>query len=395
MNNINKEELKYALDKILTQAVQKKVIPGIVAAVANEEGIIYEGAVGKRGLTMSEDMSMDTVFGLRSMTKLPSSIAVMQLIEQGKLCLDDSVEDKLPFPNNRKIFEGFDKQGVPVFRVPENHITLRMLLNHTSGFAFPGYNQKMKEYSIAYQIPSITSGRFAAIDVPLMYEPGTVWEYGPGIEWVGQLIEKTSKQSLREYFREHIFLPLGMNNTEFVLNRDMMDNLAEWHVRNKNGDVTHLDHIQCQNPEIYAASSGLYATAKDYIILLQAMMNDGEYQGTRILKEETVNMMRMNQIGTKVISPLKSTDVMCTDMEFLPGIEKKWGLADMINMEELQNGRSAGSQFWCGGGNTYYWIDPMKKITGVFMTQIYPFVDYPVYSVFENFEATVYKAYAV
>jgi len=383
--------LSEKIDCILQHAVSNKVIPGLVAAAATDDGIIYQGAVGTRGMDTDEPMTLDTAFWIRSMTKLPTCIAAMQLVEKGKLKLDDPVGKIVPELEFVNVLEGFSQDDQPILHPARSPITLRQLLNHTAGFAFDGWNEKIRKYVLKYNIPSITTGKNASINIPIVFDPGVQWEYGPNTEWVGKVVEAASGQSLREYFKEHIFSPLGMNDTDFILRPDIRQRLATVQVRKSSGELEVFAFEPCQTPEFYPGASGLYSTALDYMKLLRVMLHDGFFNGARILQSETVAMMRTNQIGDFPVTMLKGTNPMCIDTEFYPGITKKWGLADMLTLEELPTGRGAGSQFWAGGTNTFYWIDPTKRMVGVFFAHLYPFVDQPVFKTFTEFETEIYK----
>jgi CubicO group peptidase (beta-lactamase class C family) len=148
-----------------------------------------------------------------------------------------------------------------------------------------------------------------------------------------------------------------------------------------------------QAPEFFMGGGGLYSTARDYPRLLRALLNGGELDGARILKPETVAEISRNQIGEIAVGPMKTVDPgSSNDAEFFPGMPKRWGLASMLNLEEAPTGRSAGSLAWAGLANTYFWLDPSKRVAGLILTQILPFADQAVLDLFSRFERAVYDS---
>lgn len=380
------------VDQVLEQAVQAGEVAGVVATAADDKGVIYEGAFGTRSADSDAPMTLDTVFWIASMTKAVTSVAAMQLVERGQVSLDEPLSNRLPELNQIQVLEGFDDAGAPRLRAPRGAITLRQLLTHTAGFTYDIWNQDMLRYQECTSTPGVIECRTVTLMTPLVFDPGERWEYGINIDWAGQLVERLSGQRLEQYFKEHIFVPLHMRDSGFVIGPSQRERLAGMHARRADGSLKSIPHEIPQDPEFFMGGGGVYSTGPDYLRFLRLLLGDGELDGTRILAAETVKEMNRNQIGDLNVTLLKTAQPgSSNDVEFFPGIPKKWGLAYMINAEDAPVGRSAGSLAWAGLGNTYFWIEPNKKIAGVILTQILPFADAAVLNLLEQFESAIYS----
>jgi methyl acetate hydrolase len=392
-----KDELN-VVDEVLRQAAETKEVPGVVAVAANSDGVIYEGAFGKRDLANGTDMTADSVFWIASMTKALTATAAMQLVEQGKLQLDEPISKVLPELAAPQVLEGFDDKGQPKLRPAKRPITLRQLLTHTAGFTYDLWDADTAQYVKAANLPGIISCKNAALTTPLAFDPGDRWEYGINIDFAGKAVEAVSGQGLNVYLREHIFQPLGMKDTDFVIGPDQKKRLVTVHARKPDGGLDPIEFGVPQEPEFFMGGGGLYGTGRDYLAFLQMLMHGGEFNGARLLRPETVAQMSKNNIGDvnisrvvlKTTAPASTPDV---DMgQLFPGQDIKWGLSFLINPQEGPAGRSGGSLSWAGLANTYFWVDPSKHVAGVILTQVLPFVDPRVLSLYGKFESGVYKA---
>ena len=387
--------VKSAVDQALERAVEAGEVPGVVALAADDEGVIYEGAFGKREVGQGPAMTVDTVFWIASMTKAVTSVAAMQLVEQGRLDLDEPLGRRLPELASPRVLEGFDPDGAPRLRPARRPITLRHLLTHTAGFVYDIWNADMLRYAQHAGLPGIIECKDATLGAPLVFDPGERWDYGINIDWVGKAVEQVSGQSLEAYLREHIFAPLGMADSGFVLRPDQRARLASMHVRQPDGSLQAVPFEVPQEPEFFMGGGGLYSTGRDYLVFLRMLLQDGRLNGAQILRPETVAEMAKNQIGELTVGPLKSVvPGSSNDAEFFPGMVKKWGLGYMICTEQAPTGRSGGSLAWAGLANTYYWLDPTRRLCGVILTQILPFADPTVLRLFEQFESAIYAGRA-
>src|SRR5256885_2148771 len=174
------------IDAVLRRAAEAKEVPGVVAVAATDKGTFYEGAFGVRDLANGPEMTPDTIFRLASMTKAITSTAAMQLVEQGKLQLDQPIGNVLPELAAPQVLEGFDTSGAPRLRPAKRPITLRHLLTHTAGFGYEVWNPELIRYVAATGMPTFLTGQLAALHLPLAFDPGERWEYGINIDWVGR-----------------------------------------------------------------------------------------------------------------------------------------------------------------------------------------------------------------
>jgi methyl acetate hydrolase len=384
--------LRESLDGLLASATKRGDVPGVAALLTDRDGVVYEAAFGERALGGGVSMSADTVVWLASMTKAITGAAAMQLVEQGKLSLDDPAGNLVPELAGVQVLEGFDADENPVLRAPRTPVTLRHLLTHTAGFGYDTWHEPIKRFADATNIPSRRTGKRVALGTPLMFDPGTRWEYGIGIDWAGLMVEAVSGQKLGDYFAANILEPLGMSSTGFQITQEMENRLATVHQRGEDGLTPLPNFRMVQDPEVQAGGGGLYSTIGDYGAFTRMILNKGHGNGNQILKPETVEMMSVNQMGDCRVVELKSSaPAQSLDAEFFPGVPKTWGLSFMINEEEAPTGRPAGSLSWAGLGNSYYWIDPKNGIAGVYATQILPFVDIKSLPLFLEFETAVYQ----
>jgi methyl acetate hydrolase len=381
------------IDAVLRRATEAREVPGVVAMAATDKGILYEGAFGTRDLAKGPEMTHDTIFRLASMTKAVTSVAAMQLVEQGKLQLDQPIGNVLPELASPQVLEGFDESGAPRLRPAKRPITLRQLLTHTAGFAYDTWDAEIARYVKATGTPPTSTGKLASLRLPLVFDPGDRWEYGINLDWVGRTVETVSGQSLEIYFREHIFAPLGMTDTDYVISSTQQARLVTAHQRKPDGSLEPLPVTDPPWREFWSGGGGLYSTGRDYLAFLQMLLHQGRFNGDQLLRPETVALMGRNQIGEinagilKTAVPQRSNDV-----DFFPGIPCKWGLGYMINSQPGPNGRGAESLTWAGIYNTYYWLDPQKHVAGVILTQILPFADHPAVRLYGEFESAVYEA---
>jgi methyl acetate hydrolase len=383
------------IDSAMARVVDAGLSPGAVAMAADSEGVIYSGAFGCREAGDPAAMTLDTVFWIASMTKLVTSVAAMQLVEQGRLALDEPLSNSLPELAAHPRLVGFDPDSGPILRPVSRPITLRHLLSHTSGFGYTTWNANLLRYDALASASVRNEDAEAFLFAPLVFDPGERWEYGIGVDWAGVAVERVSGQSLEEYFREHIFDPLGMRDSGFALRPDQTVRLAAMHARMDDVSLARSTYGPSQPPRFFGGGGDLYSTGPDYLVFLRAILGDGQHGSVRILKPETVCEMGRNQIGDLPAGGLKSyIPFKSNDVEFFPGMKKRWGLGTLLTTAVAPSGRSAGSWAWAGLANTYYWIDHSRGLTGLIMTQILPFGDPAVLGLFNEFEREIYSSMA-
>jgi methyl acetate hydrolase len=386
---------KAQIDQILRGMSDAEQIPGVVAMAATSRDVIYQGAFGKRDLSKDDAkenaMTPDSVFWIASMTKAITAAAAMQLVEQGKLSLDEPIGKVLPDLAAPHVLEGFDANGMPKLRPAKKPITLRQLMTHTAGFAYGMWNGDMVQYLEKTGTPSVTTCKNDALKTPLMTDPGTRWEYGISIDFVGKAVEAASGKRLDAYLRDHLFTPLGMSDTGFKIGAAQRKRLVGMHRRNEDGSLSTIPYELEQDPEFHMGGGGLYGTAGDYLKFTQMILNKGSGNGHQLLKPETVAQMGQNHIGELSMGKMTSAIAFVTnDVDLYPDIVKKWGLSFMINTAMTPEGRSAGSLAWAGLANTYYWIDPVRDVAGVILMQLFPFADKKCLEAFAGFERGIY-----
>ena len=381
------------IDDLLQSAVSRGDVPGVVATVVGRDGISYAGGFGEREIGSGVAMTPDTVGVIASMTKPVAGAAVMQLVERAKLELDTPASEICPELAATVVLTGFDADGNPTTRPPKSSITLRHLMTHTSGFVYPIWNSAMARYLEVTGHPPITTRLKEALRAPIMFDPGTDWEYGIGIDWAGQMVERVSGMTLGDYLAEHLTGPLGMKDTAFAHTPGMAERAASLYARQADGSLTPTTRAAGGEPEFELAGSGLFSTMLDYSRFIQMLLNDGELDGVRVLEATTVGQMATNNIGALRVMPLLSADpALSNDAEFFPGDPKTWGLTFQINEVPGHTGRPAGTLMWAGLSNCYFWIDRKNGIGGAYLTQIFPFADEKSLTLFYEFEAAVYDA---
>jgi methyl acetate hydrolase len=388
------EKFKLAADAVLANTVNAAGgAPGVVAMLTDRKGNIYEGAVGKRELGKDQPMSLDSVMAIFSTTKAITGVALMQLVEEGKVSLDDKAKKYVPEIAEIEVLEGFDAAGAPKLRPPKSDITLGQLMLHTAGFSYEFFSADDLKYRTHSGIPTVVSGTFASVRTALQFDPGEAWGYGVNIDWVGKAVEAVRGKRLGEVMKERIFNPLGMNDIGFVMSPAMQSRRVTLHDRAMDGKLTPLpDLVLPQPPEMDMGGHGLYATVGEYMKFIRMMLNDGDGPHGRVLKAETVDRMSQNGLGHLKVGGWPTSIPSLTNAgEFFPGLSKSWAYTFMVNDEAAPTGRPAGSLMWAGLGNLYYWIDRQNGIGGYWGSQILPFQDVASYPGFVDFETMAYR----
>jgi methyl acetate hydrolase len=389
-----KPRLSAAADAVLQGSVNRaNGVPGVIAMATNGSSNFYEGAFGKRDLSQPTAMTMDTVMAIFSCTKAITGVAVMQLVEEGKIGLHDAAKKYVPEIANIMVLEGFDAHGAPKVRPPKSDITISQLLLHTAGFGYDFFNHDLVKYGAAKDVPSVVSASLASMRSVLLHDPGTAWEYGSNIDWVGKVVESVRGKRLGEVMAERIFTPLGMSETGFTMTPAMRARRASIHARSPEGLMSAMSDFELtQEPEQHMGGHGLYSTIGDYMKFIRMVLNDGAGpNGARVLKAATVDQMTVNALGPMKIKMLPGAiPSLSNDAEFFPGMPKSWAYTWMVNDQQAPTGRPAGAVAWAGLANLYYWIDRKNKVGGMWGTQILPFADGVSVLGYLDFEKTVY-----
>lgn len=378
------DRIRHALETTLAAAN----IPGAVAVVGNRAGTIAEVAVGTKGPN-GPALAQDDLFQIASMTKAIASVAAMQLVEQGRLNLDDDIGVLLPQLANPVVLEGFDEAGKPVTRPAAGPITLRQLLTHTSGF---GYEFMSAELTRWRQHNPARPGTLASLNLPLLADPGTQWIYGVSTDWVGLAVEAAAGMRLGEWLDRHVTGPLRMTDTTFGFDDAVKARLTPLHARMPDGSLVAFPvHFGGgDSAEFHAAGGGLIATARDYLQFCRMILNRGSLNGARILRPETITDMARNQVTMAAGRMTTNLPGMSVDFDLFPMMDCGWGLGFLINPEPGPDGRAAGSLAWAGIANSFYWIDPESDIAAVLCMQHLPFGEPATVEVLRAFERAVY-----
>ena len=370
-----------SIQSVLDEAVAAGAAPGLVAAARLASGEAVFAAAGVRGLDNPEPMTLDTLFWIASFTKALTTAAALQLVEAGKIGLDDPVAGHLPALARPKVLEGFDADDRPRLRDAATPVTLRHLLTHTSGLAYDFCHADLAQYvAVAGSNPTGAGG-----DIVLMFEPGSDWTYGTGLDWTGQLVEAVSGKPFDAYLAEHVFAPLGMTDSTFAPEEG--PRRASMHFRLPDGGLTAIPFATPGARSPSAGGGGLYSTAGDYLKFLAAILAGG----APILKPQTVAAMGVTEWEGEHVGVLPGVNARLTGhFDPLPGGAKHWGLGFVINPEAGPHGRSARSLAWAGLANCFYWADPETGVAGLMLSQVLPFGDPKLLDAYGAFERAVY-----
>ena len=333
-------------------------------------------------------LAADALFRIASMTKPVTSVALMQLVEQGRLGLDDPAEKYLPELAGVQVFESFDAvTGAYKLRTASRPPTVRHFLTHTSGLAYPFTSAIWRDFR-----PS--DGRTYPYGGPLLFDPGERWHYSTSTDVVGRLVEVISGQKLEDYFRERIFAPLGMHDTSYNVPVAKAERLV---AQQQRGGPRMDGAIELQDPQFGLSipspigGGGLASTAEDYGRFIRMWLNGGALDGARVLRPETVALMGENHIGAVSVPAMKSVLPRSADFTFIADNRDKWGLGFLITVDQVAGKRAPGSLSWGGINNTFFWIDPAQGIAGVIMMQFLPFADAQALAVYDAFERGAYR----
>lgn len=352
-----------AIENHIQWALDSQFIAGAVVIVAKEDRVILYEAYGHSDRDKTESMEKDDIFRLASMTKPVTSVAVMQLVEQGKIGLEDPVSRFIPEFSDMQVIDEFNEEDSSYTTVPvQQEMTIHHLLTHTAGFAYGLFNPTAgaiyPDFGIyeAWTEDSVTLSmnipKFGQL--PLLHEPGEAWTYGINIDVLGYIVELVSGMPLDEYFQQNIFGPLGMDDTHFYLPENKEDRLVQvWFPMDS---VNIPADYPVQGARTYfPGGAGLVGTAEDYLRFGSALLNKGSLGDVQILKPETVDMMFQNQIG-----------------ELRAGEGQGFGYGGMVMVEEDADGRNAGYWGWDGFWQTRFRVDPQNDMVLILMTNVYP-----------------------
>lgn len=370
---------KESIADTLERGIRQRGIPCVAAMVASSNRILHQAAFGTRDAQSGVKIQPDSIFAIASMTKAITTAAALQLVERKRVALDEPAERHLPELRGRQVLIGFHpKTGRPSYRPPKSPITLRHLLAHTSGLCYSLWDATMKRWEARPTGPA-----------PLIFDPGTRWQYGQGIDLAGRMIENVSGMSLEDYMQENILHPLGMTDTSFLVPAAKFDRLVTGYQRQPDGTMVPGERKLPDRPRSFNGGGGLYSTAPDYVRFMRMILNDG----SGVLSPESIRLMRTRQTGALQAGVLKTTTPHSSaDMDLHPRHSDSFTLGFLRSNTPHEGGRAAGSLSWAGIHNTHFWIDPASDRCAVIMMQFKPFVDPVAVELLKEFERAVYRA---
>ncbi|WP_246277444.1 serine hydrolase domain-containing protein [Winogradskyella ursingii] len=363
-----------SLDKIeemVKSFIQADKYPGAVTLIAKDGKIVYESAIGWSDSAKTEPYRMDHLFRMASMTKPLTSVAAMQLVEDGKIDLDDPVGKYIPTFNDTEVLTSFNSTDTTWTTEPADKApTIRHLLTQTAGVPYGFMNPRVNGAILAKNnIPDLSTSLPITIeetasklgDLPLMHQPGERWMYGLNTDVLGRVVEVASGQKLDDYIREHITKPLEIEHLDFYFNDSLTQDLSRVYVTGSNGKINEVSQMgsmyianyPTQGAKTYlSGGSGMTGTARDYYLFCQAMLNDGILNGNRILEAETAQSMHQNQIDS---------------------IAYPWGKAKFgygFDVAKDHPRRPDGTYSWSGAFSTTFWIDPVNDLIVIQLRQV-------------------------
>ena len=379
---------KAALTQQMNDAVKRSDTPGVAELVVDRQGILFEGAAGKADIEKNVAMRTDAIFNIASMTKPVTSVAIMMLMEQGKLKLDDPVSKYLGggFEHLQVISKFNDKDATYETRPAKNVMTIRHLLSHTSGIGYSFTNPI--EYAL------VNKTKKGEWELPLLDDPGTKFNYSSSTRVLGLIVEKVTGEPLEPWYQQHIFKPLGMLDTSWAVAADKQSRLPVQYTR-FTGTIAPLPAASVPSTPTapFRGDGGLYSTIQDYSKFVRMLLNGGTLGSAKILTPASVKMMGENQIGSIFVERQPDADKQRTKPFPLGAGKDKFGLGFQIASTDpaMSRFRSPGSMSWAGIFNTEFWVDPVKHIGGVQMMQLLPFYDDGAIRTLRGFEETVYR----
>jgi methyl acetate hydrolase len=372
-----------AVSAVIKAATDRGDVPGVVVAVVNKDRLLYDEAAGMSRTLTHTPIAKDTIFNMASMTKPVTSVAIMMLVDQGKLKLDDEVARYLPKWKEPLVITKFNEADASYeTRKAKRPITVRHLLTHTSGLGYAFGSPMMAKI--------IEKTKKEELDLPLLFDPGESWAYGPSTRVLGHVVEAISGQRIDAFLESNILSPLGMHDTGYHVPATKVPRVVA--VNRHGGDGKYIElPVPASIPANVQGDGGLYGTAGDYGLFLRMLLNRGALNGKRILSERSARMMLVTQTGNVTVKVQQSTN-QALSRNFPLGTGKdKWGLGFQIAAERKPNRRSPGSGTWAGIFNTHFFIDPVKEIGVVVMMQTLPFYDEPSMKLYADVEEAVYK----
>lgn len=369
------------LDRIphhLNRYVDEGKLPGYLVMVARQGKPAYLHHYGFRDVETQRPVTEDTIFRIYSMTKPITSVALLQLYEQGFFQLDDPVSRFIPAFANLQVYasgEGNEIRTMP----PERAVTFRDLLTHTAGFTYGKFGDHPVDH--LYLANQVRGGTLVEMiervsQLPLLFAPGSRWNYSIATDILGYLIEIIAGQKLDNYFAEHILDPLGMVDTAFWVSAEKRERFAANYNYHEGGMKRIETDPYTQIPQLLSGGGGLVSTVADYFRFAQMLLNQGELDGVRVLGRKTVELMTSNHMPNN--GDLASMGVPIFSETTYSGIGFGLGVSVLLDPAKAQILGSAGEYAWGGAASTAFWVDPVEEQIVIFLTQLMPSSTYPI-----------------
>jgi methyl acetate hydrolase len=380
-----------AIDRVLREAVESGGVPHVAAIAADRDGVIYQGAAGPREAGLEDPVTVDTLFRIMSMTKMPCTVAALQQLEQGHLDLDAPVAEYCPEFGEVQVMTGFDGEA-PILRPPVRQATVRNLITHTAGLGYWFWSERLVRWHEVTGVPNVVAGSKASFTAPMLTDPGEEFIYGINIDWLGKVVEAVTGVGLDVAIKEGITGPLGMDQTTFLMNDDQRPRSTPVHVKGEDGTWTSIGEVLNQEPDWWAGGHGLYGPPSDYIKFERALLRGGELDGTRILRSETVDAAFQNQIGDLDFPADLPTADPASSCAFRAGPGYKWGYGLLLNTADIPGMRRAWSGAWAGLCNTHFWVDRSTGVCASIYSNFLPFVTPEAVTMYNDFERALYAS---
>jgi len=369
------------ITELLQQHVDDGLIAGAVAGVSRHGNVVYLESVGWQDIEQQQSMQDGSIFQIRSMSKPVTAVAALQLIEQGRLSLDDPVSQYIPRYGYMFVLINPDEPFLSAERKPDREMTIRDLLLNTAGLSHRT-SVLYRQRGVRSRADSLEQLANKVAGVPLIGDPGEQWVYSISITVLGRVIEIVSGQPLDDYLEEHIFGPLEMADSGFYVPEDKIARLARpYQVPTEDQPLTRIEEMEIpitQDPPLLEGAAGMVSSVPDYLRFLQALLNHGELDGNRILQEATVQEMTRNQVD-EALFPFGTNPAR-------PMLDRGWGygLAVVIDESKSDIGVNNGEFGWNGSLGTFSWADPETGTVAILMMQVQPSNAYDLSGKFKN-----------
>ena len=359
------------MDAGMQDLIDKKQLAGIVTLVARKGKVVQHKAYGVASFETGAPMKLDTIGRIYSMTKPITGVAMMMLYEEGKWKPTDPIAKHIPEFANLKVYAG-EKDGQPILEDPAHPPTMSELMSHSAGFTYGLFGNTPVDQLYRKNHPLEAPSLQAMIDrlatMPLLYQPGTKWVYSVSVDIQGYLVEKLSGKTFPEFLRTRLFEPLGMIDTGFSVPAEKLSRVATIYSydKAKAGLVGEpIDPTISKMPGLPSGGGGLYGTAADYFRFAQMLLNGGEYGGKRILKKESVEMMRTNVLSDAALNSKSGIG----PAQFSPAQGFGYDFAVVLDPDAAKRQVGKGSYWWWGIAGTWFWIDPANDVVFVGIIQ--------------------------